>query len=158
MSRLDYFSHAPELSNAFQAFSNAVSKHEALKGLKDLVTIRASQLNGCAFCLDMHVKEAKIHGERELRVHHIAIWHESTLFSERERAALRWTELLTQVPTGGISDDAFTQVRQHFSESEVAALTMLIVAINGWNRLGVAFRPTPGSLDKLFGLDKADLH
>lgn len=127
------------------------------KGLKELVTIRASQLNGCAFCLDMHVKEAKINGERYLRVHHIAIWHDSPLFDERERAALEWAELLTRLPAHGISDADYERVRRHFSEAQLAALTFLIVAINGWNRLGVKFKAEPGSLDKAYGLDKAGL-
>lgn len=157
MSRLNYFQQVPDLANPYVLFNEAVAKHPALAGLKDLVTIRASQLNGCAFCVDMHVKEAKINGERELRVHHIAIWHESPLFDDRERAALEWTEALTRLPDRGISDALYQRVREHFPESELAALTFLIVAINGWNRLGVAFQPTPGSADKTFGLDKAGL-
>lgn len=158
MSRLNYFQHAPELANQYALFNEAVAKNKALHGLKELVTIRASQLNGCAFCVDMHVKEAKINGERELRLHHIAIWHESPLFDERERAALEWTEVLTRLPGRGVPDDVYERVRQHFSEPELAALTFLIVAINGWNRLGVAFQATPGSADKAYGLDKAGLH
>lgn len=158
MSRLDYFSLAPQMAGQYRKFNEAVVQSESLKGFKELVTIRASQLNGCAFCLDMHVKEAKIHGERELRVHHIAIWRESQLFSERERAALEWTELLTHLPAHGISEEMFQRVRAHFSEADLAALTFMIVAINGWNRLGVAFQPLPGSADKLYGLDKAGLN
>jgi len=119
--------------------------------------LRASQLNGCAFCVDMHVKEAKIHGERELRLHHVAVWRESQLFSPVERAALEWAEALTQLPPHGISERLYTKVREHFSEQDLSDLTFLIVAINGWNRLNVAFQTIPGSSDEAFGLIKANL-
>ena len=92
----------------------------ARSALAHLVDIRASQLNGCAFCLDMHVKEAKLHGERELRLHHVAIWRESALFSLRERAALAWTETLTHLPSSGVSDAAYAEAREQFSEKELA--------------------------------------
>lgn len=157
MSRLDYYALGQDMANKYSAFSNAVTKNAALKGLKELVTIRASQLNGCIFCVDMHVKEAKINGERDLRVHHIAVWHESPLFTDRERAALEWTETLTRLPAHGVSEDLYKRVREHFSEEDLTALTFLIVSINGWNRLGVAFQATLGSADKAFGLDKAGL-
>ena len=119
--------------------------------------MRVSQLNGCAFCLDMHVKEAKIHGERELRLHHLAIWRESPLFDARERAAFAWAEVLTRIPAEGVSDAAFGELRTHFSDKEIADLTFAIMTINAWNRAGVAFLPTPGSADKLYGLEKANL-
>jgi len=126
-------------------------------GLRDLIFIRASQMNGCAFCLDMHVKEARLHGERELRLHHVAIWHESNLFTQRERAALAWTEILTHLPAGGVPDQAYADARAVFDEKELADLTFAVMAINGWNRLSIAFRAEPGSLDALYGLDKAGL-
>src|SRR5262249_14559517 len=94
--------------------------------LNDLVHIRASQLNGCAFCLDMHVKEAKIHGERELRLYHIAIWRESPLFSEKERSVLEWTEAVTKLNTHGIPDELYGRVREHLSEKEMSDLTLSI--------------------------------
>jgi AhpD family alkylhydroperoxidase len=153
--RLDYSSLAPNLFKKYLDFAMAFDMDE---GLALLVDIRASQLNGCAFCLDMHVKQAKIHGERELRLHHIAIWRESTLFSAKERAALAWTEALTRLnDPEGISDATYAEVREQFSEKELAQLTFRVVAINGWNRLNVAFRNPPGSKDKLFGLEKAGL-
>jgi AhpD family alkylhydroperoxidase len=127
------------------------------RGLRDLVNIRVSQINGCAFCLDMHVKEATIHGERALRLHHVAIWRESQLFSARERAALRWAELLTRLGHDGVSDDDYENARTTFSEEELSDLTFAVVAINGWNRLNIAFPKTPGSLDALYGLGKAGL-
>lgn len=157
MARLNYYARSPELAKKYAEFSQALAGKPALAGLTELVTIRASQLNGCAFCLDMHVKEAKINGERELRVYHIPVWHESPLFTARERAALEWTEILTHLPSRGVPDEVYERVRKEFTEEELADLTFLIVSINGWNRLGVAFRNDPGSADKAFGLDKAGL-
>ncbi|WAT01328.1 carboxymuconolactone decarboxylase family protein [Rouxiella chamberiensis] len=155
--RLNYFGTSAELAKKYIDFNNAVSKSTA-KEFKLLVTIRASQINGCGFCLDMHVKEARIAGERDLRVHHIAIWHESTLFTPRECAALLWTEALTTLPAHGVSDETYQRVRAHLSEQEISDLSFLIMAINGWNRINVAFRMTPGSADAAYGLDKADLN
>ena len=129
-----------------------------LPSILSLVEIRASQLNGCAFCLDMHVKQAKLHGERELRLHHVAIWRESPLFSPRERAALAWTEALTKLPEGGVSDDIYENVRSQLSEKELADLTFAVMTINAWNRAGVAFLSTPGSAASLYGLDRAGLN
>ncbi len=123
-----------------------------------LVDIRASQINGCAFCVDMHVKQAKIHGERELRLHHVAIWRESPLFTPKERAALAWTEVLTRLAPEGVSDAAYADAREHFSAEELSQLTFRVVAINGWNRMNVAFHTVPGSKDQMFGLDKAGLN
>jgi AhpD family alkylhydroperoxidase len=124
---------------------------------RDLVNIRASQINGCAFCLDMHVKEAKIHGERELRLYHVAIWRESGLFTPRERAALAWTEVLTRLPEGGVPDALYDEVRAVFSEKEISDLTFFVMAINGWNRLSIGFRNVPGSADAAYGLARAGL-
>lgn len=127
-------------------------------GLQCLIEIRASQLNGCAFCLDMHIKQATIGGERPLRLHHIAIWRESPLFSERERAALAWTEALTRIPEDGVSDALFHRVREHFDDKALSDLTYLIATINAWNRLNVATRGVPGTYDRMYGLDKAGLN
>jgi len=157
-ARLNYFQQSPELAKKFLEFSNVLQTSAIEQGIRDLVNIRASQLNGCAFCLDMHVKEAKIHAERDLRVHHVAIWRESTLFSPRERAALAWTEVLTQLPPHGVPDDVYDRVRTQLSDKELSDLTFQVMAINGWNRANVAFRNVPGSQDKAFGLDKAGLN
>ncbi|MFA5520988.1 MAG: carboxymuconolactone decarboxylase family protein [Castellaniella sp.] len=156
--RLNYSQAAPEFFKKFQALSQVLQSDPLNQELGNLIDIRSSQLNGCAFCLDMHVKQAKLQGERELRLHHIAIWRESTLFNARERAVLEWTEALTQLPPHGISDTLYEAVREVFSEEELAALTFRIVSINGWNRLSIAFRNPPGSMDKLLGLDKAGLN
>ncbi len=122
-----------------------------------LVDIRASQMNGCAFCLDMHVKEAKLHGERELRLYHVAIWRESPLFTPKERAALALTEALTQIAPTGVSDELYAEAREQFSEKELSTLIFRVIGINAWNRANVAVRTTPGVHDKVFGLDKAGL-
>jgi AhpD family alkylhydroperoxidase len=152
--RLDYFRQSADLSKKYMDFGLAFRMDKALALLVD---IRASQLNGCAFCLDMHVKQAKMHGERELRLHHVAIWRESPLFTPKERAALAWTELLTRIPPEGISDAAYAEVSEHFPPEELSELTWRVAAINGWNRMNVAFRNVPGALDKMFGLEKAGL-
>jgi AhpD family alkylhydroperoxidase len=157
--RLDYAQLSPELFKKYAAFGMAVKQAGGIdETIALLLEIRASQLNGCAFCLDMHVKQAKLHGERELRLHHLAIWRESPLFSARERAALEWTEALTQLPPHGVSDAVYEQVRAQFSEQELVQLTFMIMVINGWNRINVGFRGAPGVLDKAYGLDKAGLN
>ena len=156
--RLNYAKQSPELFKKLADLSAAVRHGAVETPILGLVEIRASQLNGCAFCLDMHVKQAKIHGERELRLHHVAIWRESPLFSPRERAALAWTEALTKLPEGGVPDDVYESARGQFSEKELADLTFAVMTINAWNRAGVAFRSAPGSADGLYGLDKAGLN
>jgi AhpD family alkylhydroperoxidase len=157
-SRLSFAEQSPELVKKLQDFSIAIAKSGHIdQRLAYLVDIRASQMNGCAFCLDMHVKEAKLRGERELRLHHVAIWRESPLFTSRERAALAFTEALTQMAPTGISDELYAELREQFSEKELSTLTFRIMGINAWNRVNVAFRTTPGIRDQVFGLDKAGL-
>src|SRR5690242_16077268 len=103
--RLNYMEQSPELTKKFLAFSQDLTKSSIEQSIIDLVVLRASQMNGCTFCIDMHVKEAKLHGERELRLHHVAGWRESNLFAPRERAALAWTEALTKLADGGVADE-----------------------------------------------------
>lgn len=156
--RLNYQQQSPDLMKKLVEFGMAIANSGQIdRGLSLLVDIRASQLNGCAFCLDMHVKEAKIHGERELRLHHVAIWRESQLFTAKERAAFAWTEALTQIEREGVSDELYAEASQYFSEKELSTLTYRVTAINAWNRLNVAFRTAPGVFDKAFGLEKAGL-
>ena len=155
--RLNYAQLSPELFKRMSELAAALNNSVIDVKTRDLVNIRASQLNGCAFCLDMHVKEAKIHGESELRLYHVAIWHESNRFDARERAALAWTEAVTRLPDGGIPDALFERVRSVLSEKEISDLTFSIMAINAWNRAAISFRSVPGSADKLYGLDKAGL-
>ncbi|MDL2403442.1 carboxymuconolactone decarboxylase family protein [Rhizobium mayense] len=155
--RLNFAQLSPDLFKGLMTLSYEVKKGSIEQSILDLVDIRASQINGCAFCLDMHSKEATIHGERPLRLYHIAAWRESNLFSPRERAALAWTEAVTKMPEGGIPDELYERVRGQLSEKEVSDLTFQIMAINAWNRASVAFRAVPGSADKAYGLDKAGL-
>ncbi|NLR97006.1 carboxymuconolactone decarboxylase family protein [Rhizobium sp. P38BS-XIX] len=156
--RLNYAQKSPELLKKLSDLSIALKDSAIEQKIQDLVQIRASQINGCAFCLDMHVKEAKIHGESELRLYHVAIWRESNLFIPRERAALAWTEAVTKLPEGGIPDELYERVRGQLSEKEISDLTFEIMVINAWNRASVAFKSVPGSADKLYGLDKAGLN
>ena len=156
-ARLNYSEQSPVAFKKFLDFSMAMHDSSIEASTRTLVEIRASQMNGCAFCLDMHVKQAKIQGERDLRVHHVAIWRESPLFSPRERAALAWTEVLTHIPAHGVPDELYASVREQLSEKEISDLTFEIMAINGWNRANAAFRNVPGALDKAYGLDKAGL-
>jgi AhpD family alkylhydroperoxidase len=155
--RLDYYKQSPELAGKLFELSNAVKKGSLGNTLLDLVNIRASQLNGCALCLDMHCKEAKIHGERELRIYHIPIWRESSLFSDAEKAALEWTEAVTKLSDHGIDDELYDRVRAQFGEDEISELTFAIGVINLWNRLNISFRTVPGSADEMLGLTKAGL-
>jgi len=156
--RLNAAAQAPDLFKKFAEFGMLLKSRSIEPSILHLVEIRASQMNGCGFCVDMHVKQAKIHGERELRLHHVAIWRESTLFSPRERAALAWTEALTHLAPQGVPDEIYERVRSQLSEQEITDLSFSIMSINAWNRLNVGFRTVPGSADKLFGLDKAQLN
>lgn len=155
--RINYMQQSPELFRKFIEFNTLVKESVIEEPIRDLVAIRASQLNGCAFCLDMHVKQAKIHGERELRIHHLSVWRESTLFIPRERAALAWAEVLTKLPEQGVPDEIYERVRGQLSEKEISDLTFAVMSINAWNRVNVGFRTVPGTHDKAFGLDKAKL-
>lgn len=157
VQRLDHAQLAPHAAERFLAFSMSLDGNLVDAKLRELVQLRASQLNGCAFCTDMHVKAARIAGERELRLHHVAVWRESPLFDERERAALEWTEALTEIGTHGVPKETYDEVRFVLGEALLAELSYVIVAINGWNRLSVAFTPVPGSADAYLGLDKAEM-
>ena len=155
--RLNYYEQSPELSKKLFELSRAVKKSSFGNTLIDLMNIRASQINGCAFCLDMHCKEARIHGEQELRIYHIPIWRESTLFSETERAVLEWTEAVTKLSEDGVSDEIYDRVRAQLSETQITELTYAIGVINMWNRLNISFQSVPGSFDEQLGLAKAGL-
>src|SRR6185503_19406860 len=155
--RLNFFEQSPELIKILFEFSGAVKKSSLGNTIIDLVNIRASQINGCAFCLDMHVKEARIHGEQELRIYHIPIWRESTLFSDTERAVLEWTEAVTKLSEHGVSNEIYNRVRAQLSETQITELTYAIGVINLWNRLNISFLSVPGSFDEQLGLTKAGL-
>ncbi len=155
--RIDYTKAAPTLAGKLLELSNASKGSSLGKTLIDLINIRASQINGCAFCLDMHSKEAKIHGERELRLYHIPIWRESPLFSGAEKAALEWTETVTKISEQGVPDEVYDRVRAYFNETQLVELTYAVAVINSWNRLCISFRSVPGSFDEMLGLAKAGL-
>ncbi|MGO4377201.1 carboxymuconolactone decarboxylase family protein [Pseudoduganella sp. RAF53_2] len=156
-TRINYFQQSPELVKKMIDFGSALESCAIEQSIRHLVEIRASQMNGCAFCLDMHIKQARMHGERELRLHHLVNWRESPLFEQRERAALAWTEILTRIPEHGVPNDVYERVRGQFSEKELSDLTFVVMSINAWNRANVAFTLVPGSFDKTFGLDKSGL-
>ncbi|MDW5377181.1 carboxymuconolactone decarboxylase family protein [Halomonas sp. HP20-15] len=138
--RMNAFSAAPEAMKAMLAFENAVKKAGLEPRLCELIKIRASQINGCAFCLHMHSRDARAAEESEERLYLLSAWRESPLYSDRERAALAWTETLTLVAETHAPDDVYEYVRRHFSEEEMVDLTLLIGVINVWNRLAVGFR------------------
>jgi len=146
---------SPDLTRKLNELDKLAKKADIAPAIFDLVEIRASQLNGCAFCLDVHVKQASLRGERALRIHHVPAWRDSPLFDARERAALEWTEALTQLGRAGVPDETFARVRAQFDEPQLVALTFAVMTINAWNRLNVAFRTEPGALDQALGLDKA---
>ena len=122
------------------ALQAAVNRSGLEKPLLELVKIRASLLNRCAFCIDMHSREAKAAGESDERLYLLNAWEETQVYTPRERAALRWTDALTQLSTQHVSDELFEEARAHFSEEELTNLTLAIVAINGWNRFSVGFK------------------
>lgn len=157
MSKINYYQHFPEAINKFGEVEELIKKSSIDKKLIHLVKLRASQINGCAFCIDMHSKEAKIDGERELKLYHLTAWDESPLFTDAEKAALEWTEAVTKLNNKSQTDQAFDRLRSFYSEKEVTELTVMIAMINVWNRFAVPFHSVPGSLDKAYGLDKAGL-
>lgn len=156
-ARLNHFETTPALTKALMDASMAAYKTSIDPLIKSLIDIRASQLNGCAFCLDMHIKQAKIKGERELRIYHVAIWRESPLFNAKEKAALALTEALTKLADTGVSNELYQATKEHFSDVEISELTYSIGLINFWNRMQILALMEPGSQDAAFGLTKAGL-
>ena len=144
-ARLDPRKAAPAAMTAMSNLHAYVRQCGLDHQLLELVKLRASQINGCAWCMDMHTKELRIAGEAEQRLYLLSAWRECPFYSERERAALAWTEALTLLTDGNVPDDVFALARTHFSEEELVNLTLAIVAINGANRINVAFRTVPGS-------------
>lgn len=138
--RMNIFQVAPDAIKGIVAVETAIGKSGLEHGLVELVRLRASQINGCGFCIYMHVKDALKHGETDIRLHLVSAWRESPLFTARERAALDWTETLTRVADSGAPDEDYEQLKQHFNETEIAYLTVLIGAINVWNRVQIGLR------------------
>lgn len=142
--RMNYAKAAPEALQAMVKLQQTVENSGLEHPLLELVKMRASQLNGCAYCLDMHSKDARAAGETEQRLYLLNAWRESPFYSARERAALAWTEELTLIANREVPDALYEEVRKVFSEAELAHLTYAIIAINGWNRLAIPFRAEPG--------------
>ena len=146
LPRINFYKAAPGAAAAMRGLEHYVSSASGLEpSLRELVKTRASQINGCAYCIDMHTKDARAAGETEQRLYALDAWRETPFFTDRERAALEWTEAITLITDGHAPDDMFLRVRQYFNEEEMVNLTLAIVAINGWNRLAIGFRSVPGS-------------
>jgi AhpD family alkylhydroperoxidase len=142
-TRLNYAKAHPQTYQAMIALEAVVKKSGLEPRLVDLIKLRASQINGCAFCIDMHTKELKADGESDERIYLLDAWRESPFYSQRERAALDWTESLTLISVDHVPDEVYENARKQFSEEELVKLTLAVVAINGWNRFGIAFRVPP---------------
>jgi AhpD family alkylhydroperoxidase len=142
--RIDY-AKAAGIRAAMKSLEDHVRHADEDRGLIELVKLRASLINGCSYCVDMHTKIARSLGETEQRLYAVSVWRETPFYSERERAALAWTEAVTLVNVGHVPDDVYDLARQHFSEEELIDLTLAIVAINSWNRLAIAFKTVPGT-------------
>src|SRR5580698_6508876 len=144
-ARINLTHVTPGIIQAMLGLERQVRRAGFDQSLLELVRMRTSQINGCAYCLDMHSKDARANGESEQRLYSLNAWRETPFFTDRERAALQWTEAVTLVSHDHIPDPAYEEARKHFSEAELVNLTMAIVAINGWNRLAIGFRVVPGS-------------
>lgn len=143
--RLNYETVAPDALKAMLELEKYVANSGLEKSLYELVKLRASQINGCAYCIDMHSKDARKNGETEQRLYALSAWFETPFYTERERAALALTEAMTLISQNPISDSLYQSVQKHFKDEELVALTMAIIAINGWNRLAIGFRKIPGT-------------
>ena len=142
-SRLNFYQAAPDTMKALEALEAHVRGCGLEQSLIELVKTRASQINGCAFCINMHTQDARKQGETEQRLYLLNAWREAPVYSDRERAALAWTEAVTLVSETHVPDDVYEQVRGQFSEAEMVNLTMLVATINAWNRIAISFRAIP---------------
>jgi len=147
--RIDYRKHATAPGvQALTALEQHVRKSGLDTKLLELVRMRASQLNGCAYCLDMHSKDARAEGETEQRLYGLSAWREAPYYTDRERAALEWTEAVTLISRDQVPDEVYERVRRQFSEDELVNLTFAVIAINSWNRLAIALRAVPGTYQR----------
>jgi AhpD family alkylhydroperoxidase len=142
--RIDHRKVAPGVAKAMLGLEAYVNQTDLEPSLLDLVKLRASQINGCAYCIDMHSKDARARGESEQRLYELDAWRETPFSSERERAALAWAEAVTLITTGHVPDDGYELACQQFSAKELVDLTLAVIAINGWNRLAISMRTVPG--------------
>jgi AhpD family alkylhydroperoxidase len=143
--RIEVEKFAPGVLKALMPLEHQVSKSGLEESLLNLVRLRASQINGCAYCIDMHSKDLRAMGETEQRIYELDAWRETPFYSERERAALAWTEAVTLISQTHAPDDVYNEARKYFSEAELVNLTLAVIAINSWNRLSISFRKTPGT-------------
>jgi AhpD family alkylhydroperoxidase len=143
--RIDYQKASPEALKGMLELEKYLANSGLERPLYELVKLRASQLNGCAYCIDMHTKDARKAGESEQRLYTLTAWRETPFYTDRERAAMAWTEALTLISENKVSDTLYDSVREFFDEKELVALTMAIIVINGWNRLAISLRAVPGS-------------
>ncbi len=142
-ARIDYIKQAPGAYRAMAGLELYLGKCGLEKGLLHLLKLRASQINGCAFCIDMHTTEALADGENPTRLHLLSVWRETPLFSAREQAALAWTESVTRIADHGVPEALYEQAKGQFTEEELVNLTLAVAAINGWNRISIAFAVPP---------------
>lgn len=145
--RLDYGKIAPGAMRAMYGLRDYLKEATLEQSLRELVKLRASQINGCAYCVDMHTKDARANGETEQRLYALVVWREAPFYTERERAALEWTEALTLISETHVPQEIYDTVKPHFSDKELADLTLEIVLINGWNRFAISFRDEPGTYE-----------
>ncbi len=143
--RLDYTKASPEAFKAMLQMEGVVRRSGIDPKLLELIKIRASQLNGCAYCIDMHTKDARFKGEGEQRIYALDAWRETTFYTEKERAALAWTEAITNIQAGHAPDEVYEELSRNFSEQERVNVTLAITTINAWNRIAIGFRLVPGS-------------
>jgi len=148
-TRLNYAQVDSASVDAILGLEKYVVKGGIERSLLDLIKLRASQINHCAFCIDMHFKDARASGETEQRLYSLDAWRETPFYSDREQAALAWTEAVTLLTEDFVPDDVYEQAKQQFTDAELVSLTMAIIAINGWNRLNVSFRTVPGGYQSL---------
>jgi AhpD family alkylhydroperoxidase len=145
--RIDYQQADPKALKGMMEIEKYMANSSLERPLYELVKMRASQINGCAFCIDMHSKDARAGGETEQRLYALDAWRETPFYSDRERAALEWTEALTLISENHVSDELYNRVREQFDEQELVTLSMAVVAINSWNRLAIPFRSVPGEYE-----------
>ena len=146
-SRIDYNKVAPGSVQAMYKLQKYVDASGLEHSLLELVKTRVSQINGCAFCIDMHTKDARAAGETEQRLYGLSAWRETPYYTERERAALAWAEVVTMISDTHVTDEEYEAARAQFNEEELVKLTLAVIAINGWNRLSIAFRPEVGKYE-----------
>lgn len=143
--RIEYGKVAPGAIGAMRGLEGYLAECGLEPSLLELVKLRASQINGCAYCIDMHTKDARARDESEQRLYALSAWRETPFYSDRERAALAWTEAVTLVADGHVPDEVYECARQQFTDKELVDLTLAVIAINGWNRLAISFRTVPGT-------------